>query len=152
MIRWPGWFIIHLHQISHKCIPKLSMILTYTRVWWTLVNDQVARVIIINFHQISHHCMPTINMILTCTKVWWTVAAGANFLRNEDDFQVPFARTNHLQRFPLIQIPTLWNTLPQEIKTIRNTFTFINSVKKMLLSNLPDTPVFTRLFCPVCSL
>jgi hypothetical protein len=74
-------------------------------------------------------------------------AAGANFLRNEDDFQVPFK-----QKFPQIQIPTLWNTLLQEIKIIRNTFTFINSVKKMLLSNIPDNPVCTRLFCPVCSL
>jgi hypothetical protein len=79
-------------------------------------------------------------------------AAGVNFLRNEDDFQVPFARTNHLQKFPLIQIPTLWNNLPHEIKIIRNTFAFINSVKKLIFSNIPDNPVCTRLFCPVCSL
>jgi hypothetical protein len=78
-------------------------------------------------------------------------AEGAHNLRNEDDFQVPFARTNQLQRFPLVQIPTLWNNLPIEIKSVRNIHIFINSVKNILFSKLPDNPVCTRLFCPVCS-
>jgi hypothetical protein len=79
-------------------------------------------------------------------------AGGAYVLRNEDDVQVPFARTNQLLKFPLVQVPTLWNNLPSEIKNIRNASTFIHSVKNMLLSNLPSIPICTRLFCPVCSL
>jgi hypothetical protein len=57
---------------------------------------------------------------------------GAHNLRNEDDFQIPFARINQLQRFPLVQIPTLWNNLPLEIKSVRNIYIFINSVKNIL--------------------
>jgi hypothetical protein len=79
-------------------------------------------------------------------------AIGAHALRNEDDFQIPFARTNQLQKFPLVQIPTLWNNLPQELKTIQSSYSFSNSVKKTLLNNLPDNPVCTRRFCPVCSM
>jgi hypothetical protein len=55
-------------------------------------------------------------------------------------------------KFPLVQVPTLWNNLPSEIKIICNASTFTHSVKNMLLSNLPSIPICTRLFCPVCSL
>jgi hypothetical protein len=79
-------------------------------------------------------------------------AEGAYALRNEDDVQVPFVRTNQLLKFPLVQVPTLWNNLPSEIKNILNASTFMYSVKNMLLSNLPNNPICTRLFCPVCSL
>jgi hypothetical protein len=79
-------------------------------------------------------------------------AFGVHALRNEDDFQVPFARTNQLQKFPIVQIPTLWNNLPQELKSIQSSYGFSNSLKNALLNNLPDNPICTRLFCPVCSI
>jgi hypothetical protein len=79
-------------------------------------------------------------------------AFGVHALKNEDDFQVPFARTNQLQKFPIVQIPSLWNNLPHELKSIQSSYGFSISLKNALLNNLPDNPICTRLFCPVCSI
>jgi Reverse transcriptase (RNA-dependent DNA polymerase) len=76
---------------------------------------------------------------------------GASGLRNEDDFRIPYARTNHLIRFPIVCCPTLWNNLPFETKIITSPLTFILTVKSSLLELLPNVPECTRLFCPVCS-
>jgi hypothetical protein len=87
---------------------------------------------------------------------WSTVrasheATGSQTLRNEDDFRVPFARTNYLQRFPLVKAPTLCNDLPNDLRIITTVTLFSNSIKTFLLNKLPDRPICTRLFCPVCS-
>jgi Reverse transcriptase (RNA-dependent DNA polymerase) len=61
--------------------------------------------------------------------IWSTVhsrqdIAGARALRNLENYLCPFARTEHLSRFPLIQAPKLWNELPDQLKTISNFFYF----------------------------
>jgi hypothetical protein len=75
--------------------------------------------------------------------------AGAPHLRHEADYLIPFARTDHVSRFPLTQAPKLWNDLPPEIKNISNSNTFNIALKKYLLNTLTTT--CTRLFCPACS-
>jgi hypothetical protein len=88
------------------------------------------------------------------SNTWVTIrsrldSAGAPNLRSEDNYQVPFARTNHILRFPLICVPQSWNELPSHIKCINNFKSFSSNVKKHLLQNLPAT--CNRLFCPACS-
>jgi hypothetical protein len=86
---------------------------------------------------------------------WLTVAdqnllAGGPLLRNADDYVVPFARTDHLRRFPFTTIPEVWNALPSELKNLPSISSFCNNFKSIYLSLLPSLPVCTRLFCPVC--
>jgi hypothetical protein len=78
-------------------------------------------------------------------------AAGTVGLRNEDDYHIPFARTNQLQRFPLTTLPKTWNDLPVNLKLITNHNSFASAVKTFYLDSIPDVPVCTRLFCPVCT-
>jgi hypothetical protein len=76
--------------------------------------------------------------------------AGGPLLRNAEDYVVPFARTDHLRRFPLSTIPEAWNALPPELKNLPSVSSFCNNFKSINLSMLPSMPVCTRLFCPVC--
>ena len=48
-------------------------------------------------------------------------------LRNDDELFTPLARTNFLQRFPLFYFPPLWNSLPENIKIIRNHQSFASN-------------------------
>jgi hypothetical protein len=75
--------------------------------------------------------------------------AGAPTLRNENNYLCPFARTEHLSRFPLNQSPELWTELPDHLKNISNFYTFSLSLKSHLLNSL--TTNCTRLFYPACS-
>jgi hypothetical protein len=61
--------------------------------------------------------------------IWSTLrsrldVAGAPHLRHEADYLIPFARTDHVSKFPLTQAPKLWNDLPSDIKNISNSNTF----------------------------
>jgi hypothetical protein len=38
-----------------------------------------------------------------------TVLAGGPQLRNAEDYIVPYSRTDHLRRLPLITAPETWN-------------------------------------------
>jgi hypothetical protein len=81
--------------------------------------------------------------------------AGAPGLRNEDDFRIPYARTNHLGtvlRLPIVRCPSLWNDLPFVTKILDSPIIFTSTVKTSFLDLLPEIPECTRLFCPVCSL
>jgi hypothetical protein len=78
--------------------------------------------------------------------------ADAPALRNEDDFCIPYARTNHLLRFPFVRCPSLWKDLPIETKILNSPLNFTSTVKSSFLNLLPEIPECTRLFCPVCSL
>jgi len=73
-------------------------------------------------------------------------------LRNDGDLHVPFSRTAQISRFPLISLPTLWNTLPPELSIIRNKIEFKNKIKLYLMDQLPDETICSRLFCPACNI
>ena len=73
-------------------------------------------------------------------------------LRNEDDFYIPFARTDQTSLLPQTSFPKLWNLLPQEIRSIQNKFSFSNKLKDLYISKLSDVPNCTRLLCPACHL
>ena len=73
-------------------------------------------------------------------------------LRNEDDYFIPFARTDHANMLPLSNLPRLWNSLPFDIKVVRNRNTFTAKLKKFYFDSLSPTPNCTRLLCPVCHL
>jgi len=72
-------------------------------------------------------------------------------LRNDSEFYIPFARTTQLQRFPLFYFPKVWNGIPENLKTIRcSNSLFASKLKQHLISELSDTIVCDRLFCPSC--
>jgi hypothetical protein len=71
-------------------------------------------------------------------------------LRNNDDYFIPFARTSFLMRFPLFDLPKLWNNLPFSLKDIPSKNTFSISLKKFLLSKLSDSFTCNRLVCHAC--
>ena len=73
-------------------------------------------------------------------------------LRNEDDFYVPLARTEFLKNFPLTNLPKLWNSLPPDLKMIRQKLAFKIKLKELFLNNLDENFRCTRLLCPVCHL
>jgi hypothetical protein len=76
--------------------------------------------------------------------------AGGPLLRNAENYVVPFARTDHLRRFPLISVPEIWNDLPPELKCLPSVSSFCSNFKKVNMLLLPSTPDCTRLYCPVC--
>jgi hypothetical protein len=99
-----------------------------------------------------HHYM---KLPVGLSNIWTTIRsrldnAGAPNLRHEDNYYVPFMRTSHLMRFPLICAPQWWNDLPNDIKSINYFNHFCSKVKENLLQNLTST--CNRLFCPACSL
>jgi len=72
-------------------------------------------------------------------------------LRNEDDFHIPFARTNLISIQPLIAFPKMWDSFPEgRIKFIRNKLEFNKELKEHFLNNLNSIIVCNRLFCPSC--
>jgi hypothetical protein len=72
-------------------------------------------------------------------------------LRNNDDYFVPLSRSLTLSRFPLYNLPTLWNSLAPHVRAIPIKHIFTSSVKKQLLDNLSFQPNCTRLLCPACT-
>jgi hypothetical protein len=60
------------------------------------------------------------------------IQTGGPLLRIADDYEyvVPFARTDHLRRFPTISVPEAWNVLPVEIKLLPSVSSFCYNFKK----------------------
>ena len=72
-------------------------------------------------------------------------------LRNDDNFFIPFARTNLIAKQPLISFPRIWETFPDErIKFLRNKIEFNKELKQHFLNNLSNQVICNRLFCPAC--
>jgi len=73
-------------------------------------------------------------------------------LRNEDDYDIPFARTDATSLLPLSSFPRIWNALPTEVSSTRSKNVFSNSLYSHYLNILLLSPPCTRLLCPVCHL
>jgi hypothetical protein len=71
-------------------------------------------------------------------------------LRNNDDFYIPLTRNLQLSRFPLYNLPHLWNRLDLTLKAIPSKILFSRSLKTDLISKLNSQPVCNRLLCPAC--
>jgi hypothetical protein len=73
-------------------------------------------------------------------------------LRNNDDYYVPPVRLAYTNRFPLYNLPSLWNNLERSLKGIpsKNSFAFkLKASIINLLSNQPNCTLgCTRLICP----
>ena len=72
-------------------------------------------------------------------------------LRNNSDLYVPPSRLKSLSYFPLYNLPSLWNNLPEHIKSIPTKYLFKSNLKYFFLDSLNATPLCRRLFCPACS-
>jgi hypothetical protein len=96
------------------------------------------------------------NMLPDCFNDTWSTGlelnriTGGPLLRNADVYQVQFARTDHLRRFPLHSIPEAWNALSPELQNSPSVYSFCSNFKNINILTLPSIPVCTRLFCPVC--
>ena len=72
-------------------------------------------------------------------------------LRNDDNLNIPFARTNLISLQPLISFPKIWENFPDDrIKFIRNKTEFNLELKKHYLQLLNESVECNRLFCPSC--
>jgi hypothetical protein len=72
-------------------------------------------------------------------------------LRNDDDINIPFARTAQTERFPLTKFPKMWHNFPNEnIKFQRNKLIFNEELKNHFLSLLKANYRCERLLCPHC--
>ena len=72
-------------------------------------------------------------------------------LRNDNELFIPPSRLKSLSTFPLYSFPTLWNSLPDYIKSIPTNLLFKSNLKSHFISALSSTPNCSRLFCPSCS-
>ncbi len=73
-------------------------------------------------------------------------------LRNDNNLYIPFCHKSNLLRFPLFNLPKIWNSLPAILTSTANPFHFCMQLKNYLNSTLSDTPNCTRLLCPSCHL
>ena len=72
-------------------------------------------------------------------------------LRNEGQFFIPPSRLNLTDRFPLVCIPKLWQSLEDEnIKIQRNKNIFNSLLRKHYLNQLQADFKCDRLLCPHC--
>jgi len=71
-------------------------------------------------------------------------------LRNNNDLYIPPVRTTFLSRFPVFNLPKLWNLLPQILKEVASGKSFSFLLKKHSISLLNEIPVCNRLLCPAC--
>ena len=61
-------------------------------------------------------------------------------LRNDDDINIPFARTAQTERFPLTKFPKVWHNFPNEnIKFQRNKLIFNEELKIIFCHCLKQT-------------
>jgi hypothetical protein len=74
------------------------------------------------------------------------------YLRNDNDYHIPFCRTDYLRRFPFFNFPRIWNELPMETKILVPKNQFLGKVKQFFLNTLRENNYCTRLLCPVCHL
>lgn len=72
-------------------------------------------------------------------------------LRDDQDYFVPFSRTNQLKRFVMPVLPLLWNQLPPSITIIRKISEFKQKLKEHFLNKIPDNYTCERLFCISCN-
>jgi hypothetical protein len=71
-------------------------------------------------------------------------------LRNNNDIFIPPCRTTFLSRFPLFNLPKIWNDLPSTYKSIPSRCSFTFNTKSHLLSLLSENFTCNRLLCPAC--
>jgi hypothetical protein len=71
-------------------------------------------------------------------------------LRNDQDIEVPFARTNFAQKMPLSAFPKMWNELSNVVKYDPNRIVFSNKLKTCFLEQLIENFVCIRDNCPCC--
>ena len=147
-----------------------------------LIKKQKIAVRLINKSKFNTHTEPLfkkseilpLNLLADCTKIKFFHGVVHNFapssfanewarnrerrhqdaqhLRNNDDFQIPYSRLTQFEKFPLTNLPRLWNNLPDELSILRNKFNFNAKLKIHLLSSLNSTVFCNRLLCPSCHL
>jgi hypothetical protein len=72
-------------------------------------------------------------------------------LRDDEEYYVPFARINQIEKFPLFAFPKLWNNLEDApLKGISSKIEFNIKLKLYFMNKLDSNYVCTRLLCPNC--
>ena len=57
-------------------------------------------------------------------------------LRNDEDFHIPFTNKTFLKNLPLFKYPAIWNSLPTEIKRIKDKKLFLDTLNQNLLDQV----------------
>jgi hypothetical protein len=97
---------------------------------------------------------------LSFEKIWLSNAERRNpeqngnvnrNLRDDDLLYVPYVRLEQYLRFPLADLPRMWNNF-NNVVVAPNRNLFKNLLKEHLLSSLSDVVTCNRLLCPACHL
>ena len=79
------------------------------------------------------------------------LAYGNRELRNDDNYQIPIARTTLSSTLPLTAFPSAWNNFEnEEIKSTNKNSRFCRQLKENMVNKLSLTPNCTRAECPNC--
>jgi hypothetical protein len=106
------------------------------------------------FHSFVYNLIPS-----TFTNTWLTTLEQRHNdgqihllynLRNNDDYFVPPTRNHSLSRYPLYNLPSLWNDASASVKAIPSKATFSITLKKQFIGELSPIPQCNRLLCPAC--
>ena len=57
-------------------------------------------------------------------------------LRNDDDFYIPFTNKTYLKNLPFFKFPYIWNSLPVNIKSIKDKNLFLETLTQHLLDQI----------------
>jgi len=103
------------------------------------------------FHRYSINYLP-LSFIGTWTRNIERQQSQQIYLRNQYDYDIPFARLTSTSKFPLTSFPKLWNSLNDEnLKNIKKCSEFDSKLKTFYLNDLSTNIICNRLFCPHCS-
>jgi hypothetical protein len=74
-------------------------------------------------------------------------------LRNDNDFYVPLFRLESYKKFPLCELPHLWNEFDDDdIKCLSSRSLLKKTIKSYYLEKLASNVTCQRLLCPTCRL
>ena len=68
-----------------------------------------------------------------------------------NDFIIPFSRYNSLNQHPIIKFARLWNQLPEDIKSISETYDFLLHLNKHLFSVNSIDKNCNKENCKICN-
>jgi hypothetical protein len=103
------------------------------------------------FQHFKHHHLPSIFENTWQANYERFIPERHMQLRDNEEYYVPFARINQVEKLPLISFPKLWNSLEDAtLKSISNKIEFNKKLKLFFMDKLDPNYVCTRLLCPNC--
>ena len=138
-------------------MPTLNLYLKHSPFFHLLTSSVITHFNLKLFHSYFYNTIPP-----SFSSTWHTAVEHRNLiglnnpdfnflnLRNNDDFYIPPIRSTFLARFPLFNLPKLWNLLPPNLKEVASGKFFSLLLKKHFTSLLNEIPISNCLLCAAC--